>query len=169
MSEPITTTTPPAEDPKTQGDPAVDEPLGEPGKRALTAERAARKAAEDGFAAATARLAAIEKANLSELERAKAEAAEAKTALEKATRDGLVSKVALGKGLKASLAPYLKGTTEAELEASADELLDLLGTAPTTPRPDPSQGHKGDPPALNSDHLEDHLRAAVGAAPRRER
>jgi hypothetical protein len=40
--------------------------------------------------------------------------------------------------------------------------------APTTPRPDPSQGHKGDPPALNSDRLEQSLRTAVGAdRPRR--
>ena len=147
MSEPITTTTPPVDVPKTQGDPAVDEPLGEPGKRALTAERAARAEAERANAALTAQLAAIEKANLSELDRAKAEATEAKTALEKVTRDGLVSRVALDKGVKPTLARFLTGSTEAELIASADVLLAELGTAPTTPRPDLTQSSTRDPAA----------------------
>lgn len=146
MPEPVTaaTTEPHAEDPKQQGEPAADEPLGEPGKKALIAERAAREVAEKSAATLTARLAEIERANLSELDQAKAEAAEAKTALATVTRDGLVSRVALEKGVKPSLAKYLTGSTEAELAASADDLLAELGTAPTGPKPDRTQASTRD-------------------------
>lgn len=147
MPEPVTPTEPITEDPKPQGEPVADEPLGEPGKKALVAERAAREAAEKSAATLTARLAEIERANLSELDRAKAEATEAKTELATERHSGLVSRVALEKGVKPSLAKYLTGTTEAELAASADDLLAELGKAPAVPKPDRTQSSTRDPAA----------------------
>jgi len=53
------------------------------------------------------------------------------------------SEVALEKGLTASQAKRLVGTTKDELTADADELLTDLGkVAPTAPKPDPSIGPK---------------------------
>lgn len=53
---------------------SVDEPLGEPGKRALDAEREARKAAEKRASAIEAELTQLREAQMTEQERAVAEA-----------------------------------------------------------------------------------------------
>lgn len=92
---------------------------------------------------AAKRLAEIEEANKTEAEKiaARAEAAEKRAAeLElRATR----AEVAASKGVPADL---LAGSTQEELEASADALLTFKGeSAPPSPFPkaDPSQGAKG--------------------------
>lgn len=156
VTEPVTaaTTEPP------QGDPA--QALGDGGQKALAAERAARKAAEKATAELTARLNQLESANLSDLERAQREAAEAKDALATLTRQALRDRVALSKGVPADLAEFLSGDTEDELSAKADVLLARLTKAPTSPIPDPSQGTHGAPLALNSDGLEQALRDKLG-------
>lgn len=141
-----------------QGDPAG---LGDGGKKALDAERAARKAAEKSATDALARLKQIETAQLSDLERAQREAAEARDALSALTRQALRDRVALTKGVPADLAEFLSGDTEDELAAKADVLLARLN-APTTPRPDLSQANGGTPLALNSDGLEQALRDKLG-------
>lgn len=123
----------------TQGEPAD---LGDAGKKALTAERDARKAAEKAAADLQAKLDQIEKANLSELEKAQLAAKEAQDQLAEITRQNLRNSVALAKGVPADLAEFLTGDTEDELNAKADTLLTRLN-APTTPLPDPSQGAKG--------------------------
>lgn len=125
-----------------QGEPAE---LGDAGKKALAAEREARKAAEKSAAELQARLDEIEAAKLSELERAQKAAQEAQAQLEALSRQNTRNAVALAKGVPADLVEFLTGDNEEELSAKADVLLSRLN-APTTPRPDPTQGSKGDPP-----------------------
>lgn len=140
---------------------APEENLGDSGKKALDAERTARKAAEKSAAALKARLDEIEQANLTELEKAQKAAAEAQAALADVTRQNLVNRVALAKGVPADLAEFLTGDTEDEVAAKADLLLSRLN-APTTPRPDPSQASAALP--LNGDGIEQSLKSALGIA-----
>lgn len=79
-----------------------DEPqLGDPGKRALAAERKARADAEKALKEANEQIAKFE-------------------------RRDLVASVATAKGVPAELSGRLQGTTKEELEADADELLKLV-------------------------------------------
>jgi len=151
-AEPVTAEAP-------QGEPA--ETLGDAGRKALTAEREARKVAEKSAAALAERIKQLESANLSELERAQREAAEARSTLEQITKQNLRNSVALAKGVPADLVDFLHGDTEDEIAARADVLLARLNT-PTAPRADPSQGARGDALALNSDGLEQALRSKLG-------
>lgn len=106
----------PAPDPA--GEDVGDEPLGPGGRRALEAERKARRVAE---------------ARVAELERqlADLEAAEARRA------------IAAERGLPAALVDRLQGTTREELEADADRLLEALSevaggrSGPPRKRPTP--------------------------------
>lgn len=101
-----------------------DEPLGEAGLAALKSERAARAAAEKAASDALARVKAFEDAQktesekqaerLAEIERENAELKSAKTRAE----------VAAAKGVPAAL---LSGSTQEELEASADALIAFKG------------------------------------------
>src|SRR5690606_14564777 len=97
---------PPADGSDTGGDVGDDEPLGEAGKKALERERRARREAE-------ARLREVE----ATLERELAET----------RREALRLEVAMAKGLTAAQARRLVGDTREELEADADELLELFG------------------------------------------
>src|SRR5690606_38203098 len=97
---------PPADGSDTGGDVGDDEPLGEGGKKALERERRARREAE-------ARLREVE----ATLERELAET----------RREALRLEVAMAKGLTAAQARRLAGNTREELEADADELLELFG------------------------------------------
>src|SRR5690348_10395586 len=83
---------------QTQGDP-VDEALGEGGKKALDAERNARKAAEKAAADLKAQLDKINQANESAVEKAQREAKEAMEAAAKATADATRFRVAAKYGL----------------------------------------------------------------------
>lgn len=138
MSEAATETTAPVTEANPeQGDPAADEPLREPGKKALEAERARADQLEK-------ELKTLRAAQMSDLERAQAEAAEARAALEQITRQNVRNSVALAKGVPADLVDFLTGDTEDEVAAKADALMARIGaTAPTTPKPDLSQGAKG--------------------------
>jgi hypothetical protein len=80
---------------------ADQDPLGDAGKRALTAERNARREAERHLREAEARVAEFE-------------------------RRDLVNEVASAKGIAPELAPRLKGDTREELEADADALLQVV-------------------------------------------
>ena len=150
----------PAE-PSAQGDPAADKPLGPGGEKALVAEREARKALEKTAAELTAKLKQIEDSQLGDLERAQKEASEAKGELARITKENVRNKVALAKSVPADLLDFLTGDTEDEVAAKADILMARLN-APTTPRPDPSQGSSGAALALNSDSLEQALRDKLG-------
>ena len=73
----------------------AEETLGDPGKKALAAERDARKAAERRFAEAEARLKEIEDANLSELQKAQRDAEEYRAKLASLQVENARSRVAL--------------------------------------------------------------------------
>ena len=138
MSEETTEPTAPETVTERQGEP--EQPLGENGEKALKSEREARKAAERSAAELKARLDEIEKANLSDLERAQQEAADAKSRLADLERQSLAQRIALEEGLHASLVDRLRGATEDEIRADAAALKQLVGQQPATPKPDASQG-----------------------------
>lgn len=148
-------------EPSTQGDPAEDKPLGPGGEKALAAEREARKGLEKAHAELTAKLKQIEDSQLGDLERAQKEASEAKGELARITKENVRNKVALAKSVPADLLDFLTGDTEDEIAAKADVLMARLN-APTTPRPDPSQGPSGSALALNGDPLLNDLKNKLG-------
>lgn len=146
---------------QTQGDPA-EQQLGEGGKKALDAERAARKAAEKATADLQTQLDKINQANESALEKAQREAKEAQEAAAKATSEALRFRVAAKHGISDEDADlFLTGTDEATLERQAARLVERT---PAGPAPDPSQGGSGGatPAALNSDQLERDLKDKLG-------
>jgi hypothetical protein len=137
-------------DPKPAGDPPADpkpddkpDDLGDAGKKALAAERDARKAAEKELA--KYRKADQDKADADKTEAEKRAAAEQRAvdAELRATR----LEVAHEKGLTPAQAKRLVGTTREEFAADADEILRDFPTAPAkpaAPKPDPSQGARGE-------------------------
>jgi hypothetical protein len=141
----------PVPDPAPQ--PAPD--LGDPGKKALAEERAAKKAAEKRATEAEARLKERDEADLSEQQRAVKRAEEAEQRANAAESRALRLEVVTETGLPAAMAGRLQGATKDELLADAESLKALLapngtsgdgGTPPPAnganrlPRPDPSQG-----------------------------
>ena len=130
----------------------VAEGLGEGGKKALSAEREARKAAEKTAAELKAKLDEIEQANLSDLEKAQQAAKAATDRLAEMEATSLRQKVAIEKGVPAKWVDRLRGDTEEELAADADQILADIQQSPTTPKPDLSQGSQGTPqPATAAD------------------
>lgn len=149
----------------TPNDVAKQQQLGEGGKKALSAEREARKAAEESAKALQAQLDEIKAAQMSDLEKAQAQAKSYEEAAAKATAEALRWRVAAKHGISDEDAEtFLTGSDEESLTRQAERLASLSTPAPTTPKPDLSQAGKGNPPALNSDDLEQSLRAAVGAS-----
>lgn len=160
MSEDTTVT--PAETDATADVAATDsQELGDGGKKALQAERDARKSADKTIAELNARLKEFEDSKLSDLERAQKEAADNAAELGRLRSENVRSKVALDKGIPADLVEFLTGDTEGDIAAKADLLLARLNT-PGTPKPDPSQGAKGEATALNGDPLLDTLKNKLG-------
>lgn len=136
--------------------------LGDPGKKALSEERAARKAAEDSAKALQTQLDEIKKSQMSDLEKAQTTAQEFQKAAEKATADALRWRIAAKHGISDEDAEtFLTGNDEATLTRQA-ERLSALNTSPATPKPDRTQGGTGAPAALNSDGLEEALRSKLG-------
>jgi len=160
MSEAVTEPTAEAQAPA-EVEAVESQELGDGGKRALQAEREARKVAEKANAELAARLKEFEDSKLSELDRAKKVAEESAAELAKLRHENTRSKVALDKGIPADLVEFLTGDTEGDIAAKADLLLARLNT-PGTPKPDPSQGAKGEGAALNGDPLLDTLKNKLG-------
>lgn len=122
-----------AEDVKPEPKPDDAKPdadqLGDAGKKALDAERKARRDAETKAKDLETRLQAIEDKDKTEVDRLTDENAKLKADLATATVGGARMRVALEKGLTATQAKRLVGDTEDELLADADELLADLGGA----------------------------------------
>lgn len=141
MSETTTTEPKPTEPPAATQVPASDDALGEGGKKALDAERTARKAAEKAAADFKAQLDTLTQANESAVEKAQREATEAKEAAAKATTEALRFRVAAKHGISDEDADlFLHGADAETLERQAAA---LVARTPTGPKPDPSQGAKG--------------------------
>jgi hypothetical protein len=155
-------TDPPTPPPAPPADPPADPPLGPAGKKALDEERAARKELEKQLAALAplkdlaAAMAGgqpqpggpseveLLQQRFADLERTAGEERTARWRLE----------VAAAKGLTPEQATWLKGATQEELTASADQLLAAFPAAPAgprTPAPDPSQGARGGQPGPDLD------------------
>lgn len=129
-----------------RGDDDADSQLGEGGKKALDAERAARKAAEKSAADLKAQLDKINQANESAVERAQREANEARAAADKATADALRFRVASKHGISEEDADlFLTGTDADTLERQAARLVERTPTTSAAPRPDLTQGGRGKP------------------------
>jgi len=97
-------------------------------------------------AAAAKKLAEIEEANKTEIEKAQARADAAERDLATTRIDALRNSVALDKKLTPSQAKRLVGATREELEADADELLaDLKNTQPSAVATSEGQGKQGEP------------------------
>lgn len=117
------------------------EPLGEPGLKALQAERDARAKAESDLAALRKE---IEDGKKSAEEKAADDLRAAQALAADATAKALRYEVAAAKGIPLALAGRLTGATKAEIEADADALKALIPeTKAGNPKPDLSQGGGG--------------------------
>lgn len=138
--------------------------LGDAGKKALAAERTAKKAAEKKAAELEARLKAIEDKDKSEAERLAERASVAEQAAQEQAAQLARYKVAAATGVPADLlAP--SGTDEESLAQYAAALLEWRGSAaPAAGRPagDIDQGARTTPLALNGSGLEDALKQKLG-------
>jgi TolA-binding protein len=121
-----------------EGDP---QDLGEAGRRALQAERAARAEAERQLREAQTELATA-RTRIGELETSEGTLT---TQISDLTRESLRYRVGVEQGLRPELVSRLQGDDEAALTADAQALLSIMGPATpasSTPRPDPSQGSR---------------------------
>lgn len=102
----------------------------------------------------------LEKANMSELEKAQAELAELKKENESLKGSSLRNEVAAAKGVPANL---ISGSTKEELEAAADALIAFKGGTATAPSSD-GQGNNGTQVSTTEDKTtaEDVVKAALG-------
>lgn len=140
----------PKPDPK-KDDPEPDDDLGDSGKRALAAERRAKREAEQKAKDLEARLKELEDKDKSEGEKLAAKLAAAEKDAADAKAAVLRYEVAGEKGLTPAQARRLVGTTKEELLADADDFLEALkpagggsgGPAPSKPKEDLKGG--GDP------------------------
>lgn len=147
---------------KTQGDPANENALGDAGKKALDAERQARKAAEKQTADLQARLDALEAEKLTDLQKAQklaadAEAARAELETKLKAKDLDVLKHKIGAELKlpAEIIDRLQGDDEESIRADAEALTKFVSASPQSnfPKPDPSLGAgSGGGGSLTADH-----------------
>lgn len=151
--------TPPSDgDGETPPDPPADgeQQLGDPGKRALSAERrraaAEKKRADD----AERELQDLRRSQMSDQEKVAAERDDWRSKYEEqsatlAERELAIlrTEIATEKGLSLAQARRLIGSTREDLEADADAFKAELPAAPqspfppNTPKPDPSQGPSG--------------------------
>lgn len=107
----------------------------------------------------------VKQAQMTDLEKAQAQARSYEEAAAKAQAEALRWRIAAKHGISDEDAQtFLTGGDEASLERQAQRLASLSTASPATPKPDLTQAGKGTPPALNSDDLEQSLKAAVGAS-----
>jgi len=143
-SEPTTEPTTELAAPETES-ATDDEKLGEAGMSALRKEREKASELDKQLKAATARLQEIEDAEKTELEKANESLTSAEQRAADAESRLVRLQVAHEKGLTPAQSKRLAGSTREELEADADELLELLTPAEKTPPPGgrPTRLHSG--------------------------
>lgn len=173
--EPTTKTTTATETPKAdppKADPPVsgDEPLGEGGKKALEAEREARKQAEADLADLRKNFEGFQ-AKLSEafgVKSATGDGDDAVTQLQQQLNtmqhETAVYRLAAQHEITDEVdLELLKSATDEAAMTKLAERLAAKASAPGTPKPDATQGGgSGTPPALNSDGLEQALKSKLG-------
>lgn len=143
----MSTQTPAVEDAANEPvEPAADEQLGDAGKKALVAERDARKAAEKAAADLKAQLDAINAEQMSDLEKAQAAAETAAADAAEARREAMRFKYAAKHGISDEDAElFLTGETEDVVKAQAERLAVTASSKSGTPKPDLTQGGNGQP------------------------
>lgn len=133
-----TTTEPQAQ---VQGDP--DE-LGEAGKKALRAERERANAAERRVTELENQVSTLTAEHETALTAATQAVEDERSRADKAEGDTLRFRVALETGVPAKHIGRLQGDTEEALREDAAAFVADITPGPTTPKPDLSQGAKGD-------------------------
>lgn len=151
---------------------SADQPLGEGGKKALEAEREARRQAEADLAALRKDFEGF-KGTLSEAFGVKPATGDDTSAtlqqmqeqLNRMQRDGTVYRLAAEHNItdEDDLELLRSAKDEAAMTKLAGRLAAKANT-PGTPKPDATQGGQGTPPALNSDGLEQALKSKLGIA-----
>lgn len=141
----------PASDPDNTPDPDADQ-LGDPGKKALEAERKARRDAEKQLRDVQSQLKELNDKDKSETDKLRESVAELKKDRDEKAAKALRHEVAMAKGLTAAQAKRLVGTTQEELEADADEILETFPVSSAKPpppsnKPTPNLKGGGDPTA----------------------
>lgn len=124
-----------------------DEKLGEGGKKALNAEREARKTAEREKAELQAKLDAINAEKMSDLEKEQTARQTAEQEAATAKREALRYRYAAKHGISDEDAElFLTGETEDQVAAQAERFAAHSSTSSTgTPKPDLTQGGNGKP------------------------
>ena len=150
MSE---TTTPEATEPQaarapvegTEPTPETATPdLGDGGKKALDAERRARRQAEKAATDAAARIKEYEDRDKTESQKLTEQLAALKAEAATARAEALRLRVAAELGLPGDLHEFLTGDDEESVRAKAQKLMaaTAAATGPRSPAPDPTQGAK---------------------------
>lgn len=162
----------PAKGEQTKPSAPTDAPLGEGGKKALEAEREARRQAEADLAALRKDFEGF-KGTLSEAFGVKpatgddtgATLQQMQEQLNRMQRDGTVYRLAAEHNItdEEDLDLLRSAKDEAAMTKLASRLAAKAAT-PGTPKPDATQGGQGTPPALNSDGLEQALKSKLGIA-----
>lgn len=134
-SQPATGT---VEDPK-----PTEEKLGDTGKKAIAAEREARKAAEKALREAQDEIDAFKAEQMSDLEKAQAEAKRWQEEAQAATAESLRYRIATEHGITAEDAETFLTATDEDALTKQAERLKALSAPSGTPLPDPTQGAKG--------------------------
>jgi hypothetical protein len=128
-----------ADDPKPTDpvdDPKPKDDLGDAGKKALDAERKARREADAKLKEAEAELEKLRSdsdSSKTELDKALERISDMEKRLTESDRRVLVAEVAQAKKLPAAIAGRLTGSTKEELEADADVLIEALGLGKDDP------------------------------------
>ena len=105
----------------------------------------------------------IKQAQMSDLERAQGEAEAAKAEVARAQAEAVRWRIAAKHGISDEDAEtFLTGADEQTLTRQAQRLAALSTATAGTPKPDLTQGGQGTASALNSDGLEEALRAKLG-------
>lgn len=131
---------------KGDDDKKDDGALGDAGKRALAAERDARRKAEADLKTARDELAKVkadQDSSKSEIQKVLDKVAGLEQRAEAAERAALVAQVAQEKGLTPSQAKRLQGATREELESDAEELLEAFGGSKSSDKDGDDKGDKG--------------------------
>ena len=155
------------QDPPAKDDPAPAPDLGDAGKKALEAERKARRDAEKQLREIQSRLQEIEDKDKSETDRLREKVASLEADNAKLTTESIRAEVAMAKGLTAAQAKRLAGSTREELEADADEILEMFpaqagATPPPSDKPRPDLKGGTDP----TEDSDVDIKAIVDSIPR---
>ena len=102
------------------------------------------------------------RANETELDKARREATEAREQANQSAIESLRFRIAAEKGITDNVDLILTAGDEDTMRRQADLWVSRTPETTAGPRPDLTQGGSGQPPALNSDGLEDALRSKLG-------